>query len=78
MIPVEISPIRKLTTVTPISMMFMGLRSWARATAMVDDGFSPAIAFGPRPASRAAASAVSSPLSASDTSATTTALEDRT
>ncbi len=78
MMPVEISPIRKLTTVTPISMMFMGLRSWARATAMVDGGFSPAIAFGPRLASRAAASAAVSPLSASDASAATTSLADRT
>ena len=47
MIPVETSPIAKLTTTTATSMMFIGLRNWPSATAHTDGGFSLVISFGP-------------------------------
>ena len=47
MIPVETSPIAKLTTETATSMMFIGLRNWPSATAHTDGGFSLVISFGP-------------------------------
>ncbi len=36
-----------LITITAISMMFMGSRSWPRATWTMEGGFSRAISFGP-------------------------------
>ena len=63
MIPVETSPIAKLTIVTATSMMFIGSRSCARAIAHTDGGFSAAIRFGPDCASRSDADAELSPSS---------------
>ena len=57
MIPVETSPIAKLTTTTATNMMFIGLRNWPNATAQTDGGFSLVISFGPNCSSRSAASA---------------------
>ena len=61
MIPVETSPIAKLTTTTATNMMFIGLRNWPNAMAHTDGGFSLVISFGPNCASRCAASAALSP-----------------
>ena len=61
MIPVETSPIAKLTTTTATSMMFIGLRNWPNAIAHTDGGFSLVISFGPNRSSRSAASAALSP-----------------
>ena len=77
MTPVETSPITKLTAVTAISMMFIGSRSWASATAHTDGGFSPVIWFGPYRASRAAASAAVRPASASEPADATTSAASR-
>ena len=73
--------ITRLTTVTAISMMFIGSRSWPSATAQTDGGFSLAISFGPKRARRAAASVAPSPRFASlpnaaTTAATSTACQD--
>src|SRR5262245_51453170 len=61
MMPVETSPIAKLTTVTATSMMFIGSRSCPSATAQTDGGFSLVISFGPYCDSRLAASAALNP-----------------
>ncbi len=45
--PVETSPIRKLTTVTATSMMFIGFMNCPAAIAHVDGGSSAVISFGP-------------------------------
>ena len=47
MIPVDTSPMTKLTAVTAMSMMFIGSRSCSSATCQTDGGFSPVISFGP-------------------------------
>ena len=60
-IPVETSPIAKLTTTTATSMMFIGLRNWPNATAHTDGGSSLVISFGPNCSSRFAASPALSP-----------------
>ncbi len=65
MIPVETSPIAKLTTTTATSMMFIGLRNWPSATAQTDGGFSLVISFGPNCSSRFATSAALKPAVAS-------------
>ena len=72
MIPVDTWPVRRLTTTTAISMMFIGSRSWSPATAQIDGGASAAISFGPYDVSRLAASEAVSPDSASDPAAATT------
>ena len=61
MIPVDTSPIAKLTTTTATNMMFIGLRNWPNATAHTDGGASLVISFGPNRSSRCAASAALSP-----------------
>ena len=61
MIPVDTSPIAKLTTTTATSMMFIGLRNWPNAMAHTDGGASLVISFGPNRSSRFAASAALSP-----------------
>ena len=73
MIPVDTSPIAKLTAVTAMSMMFIGSRSCSSATCQTDGGASPVISFGPLRASRAVASVWVRPWSASVPSAATTA-----
>jgi len=65
MIPVDTSPIAKLTTTTATSMMFIGLRNWPPATAQTDGGFSLAISLRPNLDSRLAASSELSPSVAS-------------
>src|SRR5436189_1989192 len=72
MTPVETWPITTLTAVTAISMMFIGSRSWASATAHTEGGCSPVIWFTPNWASCSAASAVVRPASASDPADATT------
>ena len=61
MIPVDTSPMAKLTAVTAMSMMFIGSRSCSSATCQTDGGFSPVISFGPWRDRRAAASVWVSP-----------------
>ena len=72
MIPVESSPITRLTTTTAISMMFIGSRSCWAAMAQTEGGFSAAISFGPYDESRLAASPPVSPVTASEPAAATT------
>ena len=43
MTPVDTWPITKLTAVTAMSMMFIGLRSWTSAIASIEGGFSAVI-----------------------------------
>ena len=54
MIPVDTSPISRLTTTTATSMMFIGSRSWSRAILQADGGFSAAISLAPNFVSRLA------------------------
>ena len=61
MIPVESSPITRLTITTAISMMFIGSRSCCSAMAQAEGGFSAAISFAPYVESRLAASLPASP-----------------
>ena len=77
MMPVDTWPMATLTTVTAISMMFIGSRSWASATAHTDGGASPVIWFGPRRASRSAASAPVRPASTSEPADATTSSASR-
>ena len=77
MMPVDTWPITTLTMVTAISMMFIGSRSWARATSQTEGGGSPVIWFGPNRASRSAASAPVRPASASDRADATTSSASR-
>ena len=70
--PVDTWPITTLTAATATSMMFIGSRSWASATAHSDGGGSPVISFAPNRASRASASAAVRPASASDPADATT------
>ena len=72
MIAVDTSPMIRLTTVTAISMRFIGSRIWSIAIAHTDGGFSPAIRFCPYRDRRAAASDLLSPRSASLSIAVTT------
>ena len=73
MIPVDTSPMTKLTAVTATSMMFIGSRSCSIATCQTDGGFSPVISFGPWRDRRAPASVWVSPWVASVSRAATTA-----
>ena len=57
MIPVETSPIAKLTTTTATSMRFIGLRNCSNAIAQTDGGVSEVSSFGPNRSNRFAASA---------------------
>ena len=77
MMPVDASPIAKLTAATATSMMFIGSRSCCSAMARTDGGFSPVIWFGPCSDSRSAASACESPRSPSLFSSATTAAASR-
>src|SRR4051794_28253331 len=74
MIPVDTSPIAKLTIVTTTSMMFIALRNCPAATAQIDGGGSLVISFGPCWPNRIAASPALSPDVASLSSAATTAV----
>ena len=73
MTPVDTSPIAMLTTVTTISIRFIGSRTWARATATIDGGFSAAISFRPYSVRRRSTSTCESPCSRSDPSSSITA-----
>jgi hypothetical protein len=75
--PVDSSPIARLTTTTPISMMFIGSRSCSSATAQIDGGGSPLISFGPCCWSRVAASAADRPESELDCIEATTSAASR-
>ena len=66
--PVDTSPIAMLTSVTTTSIRFIGSRSWARATATIDGGFSAAISFRPYFVRRRSTSTWESPCSRSDRS----------
>ena len=66
MTPVDTSPMAKLTTVTAISIRFIGSRSCCNATRSTDGGCSAAISLGPNVTSRVAASAAVSPFEGSD------------
>ena len=77
MMPVDTWPIATLTTVTAISMMFIGSRSWASATAHTEGGCSPVIWLGPNRASRSPASAPVRPASASERADATTSSASR-
>ena len=77
MMPVDTWPMTTLTTVTAISMMFIGSRSWASATAHTEGGSSPVIWLGPMRASRSAASAPVSPVSTSEPADATTSTASR-
>ena len=66
--PVDTCPMAKLTTVTAMSMMFIGSRSWVSAILITDGGFSPVILFGPYRDNRDDASEVVRPVDRSDPS----------
>ena len=72
MIPVDTSPISRLTTTTATSMMFIGSRSWSRAILQADGGFSAAISLAPNLVSRSAASPAVRPAATSEPAAATT------
>ena len=72
-IPVESSPISRLTTTTATSMMFIGSRNCCAAMTQTEGGFSAAISFGPYDESRSSPRSRQAADTASDAAAATTA-----